>query len=538
MKKSTNIVVLYLVLALLAAPAFAAAGGNSSKAASNNVNNSNSGRSVPAPKSRQSVTHGSVTVDGRTIQYKTLAGTLVIKNAKGQPYTSMSYFAYIKAGVDNEDDRPLTFFYNGGPGYSTAWLHMLAWGPKLAVIGNGTLTPPPPYQLVNNGNSLLDATDEVFIDMPGTGFGRIIGKKQGGVGKPSDVWGVDPDAMTFTRFITQYLSQHSRWNSPKFIYGESYGTTRSAVLSWDLAQANVGLNGVMLQSSILNFDISADNPERNPGVNIPYALSLPTYAATAWYHHKLANRPAELLPFLKQVEQFAMGPYLAALDQGSLLSASDKTETAQKLHAYTGLPVAYILKDDLRITGPQFTHELLGSEDEVTGRYDTRYTGPAMHPMAENNHYDPTNAAVDAPLVSLFNDYVRDTLHFGKGLFYRPTVYAYVPHYHWRMKHRPPGSRSARAARPATLNVMRDLAAAMKRDPDLKVMLLGGYMDLATPFYGAIYEMHQLPIPNKLQKNISYAFFPSGHMVYLNPKAHQAMHTKVAAFIEDNSQTH
>lgn len=522
--KRRFLVVAACVLAFAALPAFAAHHGHH-----------HAPPAVSAPHAQQSVTHGSVTINGKRIGYTAIAGLAIIKNNKRQPYTSMSYVAYIKKGVRNENDRPITFFYNGGPGYSTIWLQMLAWGPKLVVVGNGTLTPPPPYKLTNNANSLLDATDEVFIDMPGTGFGRVIGKKEGGVGKPSDVWGVDPDAMAFTRFITQYLTQHSRWNSPKFIYGESYGTTRSAVLSYDLEQANVGLNGVMLQSSILNFDISADDPERNPGVNIPYALSLPTYAATAWYHEKLpGTRPANLKTFLKQVEQFATGPYLQALDRGSLLSSADETKIAQQLHTYTGLPVAYIVKDDLRITGPQFTHELLSGGDEVTGRYDTRYTGPAMNPMGENTRYDPTDASVDSPLVSLYNDYVRNTLDFGKNMFYRPTLYAYVHDFHWSMKHRAPGSRFER---PGTLNVMRDLAAAMKRDPDLKVMLLGGYMDLATPFYGAIYEMHQLPIPNKLQKNISYAFFPSGHMVYLNPKAHKGMHAAVAKFIEASYTT-
>lgn len=527
MKKSSSAAVASLILALVTVPAFAANTTAPGAAASK------SSPPVPAPKSEQSVTSGSVTVRGHTINYKAIAGLMVVKNNEGKPYTSMSYFAYIKTGVGNEADRPLTFFYNGGPGYSTAWLHMLAWGPKLAVVGNGTLTPPPPYQLVNNGDSLLDATDEVFIDMPGTGFGRVLGKDDGGVGKLTDVAGVDPDAMAFTRFITQYLTEYSRWNSPHFIYGESYGTTRSAVLSYDLEQADIGLNGVMLQSSILNFDISADGPEGNPGINIPYALSLPTYAAIAWYHHKLANQPAELQPFLKQVEQFAMGPYLQALDQGSLLSSADKTQVAHQLSAYTGLPPAYIVKDDLRITGPQFTHELLSSDDEVTGRYDARYTGPAMNPMGENTQYDPTDASIDTPLISLFNGYVHNTLDFGKGMFYRPTLYAYIPGYHWSMEHKAPGSRFARSA---TLNVMLDLAAAMKRDPDLKVMLIGGYMDLATPFYGAIYEMHQLPIPEKLQSNISYAFFPSGHMVYVNPEAHKGMHDAVAKFIESNSQ--
>lgn len=528
MKKLSNVVVASFMLAFFAAPVFAARTSNTKAASAKQT------PSVQAPKSQQSVTSGSVTVGGHTVRYKAIAGIMVVKNAKGKPYTSMSYFAYIKSGVSDESTRPLTFFYNGGPGYSTAWLHMLAWGPKLAVVGNGTLTPPPPYRLVNNGDSLLDATDEVFIDMPGTGFGRVLGKDKGGVGKPSDVFGVDQDAMAFTRFITQYLNEHRRWNSPHFLYGESYGTTRDAVLSYDLEQADVGLNGVVFQSSILNFNISADDPETDPGINISYALSLPTYAATAWYHHKLANRPAELPPFLKQVEKFAMGPYLEAINEGSLLSSSDKAQIAQRVHDYTGLPVTYIVKDDLRITGPQFTHELLSSEGDVTGRYDARYTGPAMNPMGENTQYDPTDASIDTALISLFNDYLRDTLHFGTDMNYRPTLYAYYPGMHWNMKHHAPGSRFARSG---TLNVMPDIAAAMKRDPDLKVMLLGGYMDLATPFYSAIYEMHQLPIPEKLQSNISYAFYPSGHMIYVNPEAHKGMHDTVAKFIEENSKT-
>lgn len=530
MKKSSSAVVLSCMLALFALPAFAANAAGGKPAVTPTA------PPVAAPKSEQAVTTGSVSVDGHAVPYKAIAGIMVVKDAKGKPYTSMSYFAYIKTGVSDESTRPLTFIYNGGPGYSTAWLHMLAWGPKLAVVGNGTLTPPPPYKLVNNGDSLLDATDEVFIDMPGTGFGRVLGKDKGGVGTPAEVFGVDEDALAFTRFITQYLTEHSRWNSPHFLYGESYGTTRDAVLSYDLEQADVGLNGVVFQSSILNFNISADDPERDPGINIPYALSLPTYAATAWYHHQLANAPTDLQAFLKQVETFAMGPYLTALDEGSLLSASDATKIAQQVHDYTGLPVAYILKANLRVSGPQFTHELLSSDDDVTGRYDTRYTGPAMNPMGEGTQYDPTDASVDTPLVSLLNDYLRDTLHFGMGMTYRPTLYAYYPHFHWDMKHRQPGSRFG-GEQTGTLNVMPDIAAAMKRDPDLKVLLLGGYMDLATPFYSALYEMQQLPIPQKLQSNISYAFYPSGHMIYVNPKVHKEMHATVAKFIEDNSKS-
>jgi carboxypeptidase C (cathepsin A) len=485
-------------------------------------------------KDQQSVTQGSVTVEGKQIGYKAITGLLVIKNDKGKPYTSMSYVAYVKKGEDNKANRPITFFYNGGPGSSTVWLHMMAFGPKIAKVGNATLTPPAPYKLENNDYSLLDATDMVFIDMPGTGFGRIIGKDEGGVGTPKMVWGIDQDAHTFTRFITKYLTRHSRWNSPKFLYGESYGTTRSAVLSYDLEQANVGLNGIVLLSSILNFSISVDGPRSNPGINIAYATGLPSYAATAWYHKKLpGERPDNLEAFLKKVEHFAMNDYLLALNQGNLLSKQDKKQIAEKMHQYTGLPVAYLLKANLKVTGGQFAHELLSDEDDITGRLDSRYSGPAIDPLGESGRYDPLNSATSAPTMALFNDYVRNTLKFGQGMHYRSSVYRqiYTQAGGWDQKHHQPGQRYGGSGTP---NVMNDLAVAMKHDPNLNILLTGGYMDLGTPFYAAEYEMHQLPIPEKLQKNIHYKFFPSGHMVYVNPDAHKGLHDSAAKFIENH----
>ncbi len=503
-----------IVLALIATPALAAGGNHH-----HGMNNSGAAKVQP-PLPQQSVTHGVVNVEGNRINYKAIAGIMILKNDKGKPYTSMSYFAYIKSGVTHHSDRPITFFYNGGPGSSTVWLHMLAFGPKLVKVGSGTLTPPAPYRMVNNDYSLLDATDMVFVDAPGTGFGRVLGKAQGGVGTPKDVYGIDPDAKAFTRFITQYLSQHNRWNSPKFLYGESYGTTRSAVLAGDLEKRSVGLNGVILQSSILNFDLSVDDPQRNPGVNISYATGLPSYAATAWYHHKLPTQPKNLNSFLKQVEQFAMTDYLKALNAGNRIDAATKQKVAAQMHAYTGLPIAYILKANLKVTGGQFAHELLGAGDDVTGRLDSRYSGPAMDPMSEFAYYDPLDSAIDAPTVSEFNAYVRNTLNFGKNLIYRPMIYGSM-HWSWKQK-----------GRSGTPNVMNNLARAMKFNPNMKVLLTGGYFDLGTPFYAAEFEMHQLPIPPSLQKNISYAFFKSGHMVYLNPVAHKGLHDAVAKFIE------
>ncbi|HYW75272.1 MAG TPA: peptidase S10 [Gammaproteobacteria bacterium] len=509
-----------LAMATAALPAFAA---GKHAASTNNP--------VYSLQPQKSVTHGAVTVEGHRIRYTATAGTLIIKNKEGKPITSMSYMAYAKSGVRNPADRPITFFYNGGPGSSTIWLHMLAFGPKLVKVGSGTLTPPAPYKMVNNNYSLLDATDMVFIDAPGTGFGRVLSKKVGGAGTPKAVYGIDEDAHAFAKFITQYITRNNRWNSPKFLYGESYGTTRSAVLANLLERDDsVGLNGVILQSAILNYNINVDFPEIDPGINLPYALGLPTYAATAWYHHKVPNQPKELKPFLKKVEAFATGPYLDALRAGANLSAAKKQQIAEQVHMYTGLPTAYVMKADLKITGGQFAHELLSGSDELTGRLDSRYSGPAMDPMGESASYDPMDSSIDAPTVSMFNQYVRNTLDFGKDMTYKPMINVFR---YWDWKHAQPG---APFQLPFTPNVMPDLASAMKYNPDLHILLEGGYFDLGTTFYSSEYELHQLPIPHKLQKNISYAFFKSGHMIYLNPTAHKGLHDVAAKFIESHSK--
>src|SRR5699024_580554 len=277
----------------------------------------------------------------------------------------MSFAAYIKKGVGQKENRPITFLYNGGPGSATVWLHMGSFGPKRIVIDSTVHMHGAPYELVNNQYSLLDASDLVFIDAPGTGFGRI--KK----GHEKEYFGVDQDARAFAQFIMRYITKYERWNSPKFVFGESYGTTRSAVLSSVLQRTySIDPNGVILLSQILNFDFSVDGPSRNPGNDLPYQLALPTYAATAWYHDKLPEKHGDLKAFVKEVENFAMGDYALALSKGTSLSDSDFNQTAQKLHQYTGLPVSYIKKANLRIDGGEFEQELLGSEEKATGRLD------------------------------------------------------------------------------------------------------------------------------------------------------------------------
>ena len=480
---------------------------------------------------------GTVTVEGHRIAYEAMAGSILVHpkgwddaarpqgkkdaigTADGPPVAAMFYVAYFKQGADPHT-RPVTFLYNGGPGSSTVWLHMGAFGPVRVVTSNDTHTPPAPYGAVDNAYSLLDASDLVFIDAPGTGFSRIEGKN-----KEKAFYGVDQDAYAFSAFITQFLTQYGRWNSPKYLFGESYGTPRSAVLINDLeTDRDIDFNGVILLSQILNFDLSSDQPESNPGVELPYAVELPTFAATAWYHHLLGSQPDDLDGFLKEVEQFALGDYSHALDQGANLPGDQFDAIAAKLHDYTGLPLAYLKKANLRVSGLQFEHELQGDSGLTTGRLDTRFSGPALDPLGEYAEYDPQAAAIGSAYVSVFNEYVRRTLRYTTDEAYRPEIDTGS----WDSKHQPPGDSSPAIV---SVNVMPDLANAMKYDPALKICLNGGYFDLATPFFEGIYEMHHLPIPQSLQSNIEYHYYQSGHMVYANEASLKRLHDNVAAFI-------
>ena len=498
-------------------------------------------------KAESVTTSGSVTIGGRAINYQAIAGTLIV-HPKGwddvprdpaaekpapavsggesgeapnpTAEASMFYVAYFRNGTG---PRPLTFFYNGGPGSSTMWLHMGAFGPRRIVTSTDVHTPAAPYALVNNTYSLLDATDMVFIDAPGTGFSRIAGKD-----KEKAFYGVDPDAYAFAEFISQFLSKYGRWNSPKYLFGESYGTPRSAVVVNELeTDRAIDLNGVMLLSQILSFDLSPDRPGSNPGVDLPYETVLPTYAATAWYHHKLPAEHASLKALLSEVEQFAMGEYAQALAAGSELTPSQRSAVAEKLHQYTGLSVDYILKADLRIDGGEFRQNLQSEGELTTGRLDSRFSGPDLDPLSQRADYDPQAAALSSAYVSAFNEYARKELRYGEGKTFRPSAQLFRT---WNFAHQLPGQTQAFSARQGT-NVMPDLANAMKLNPNLKVQLHAGYFDLATPFYQGIYEMHHLPMPQNLQANIEYCFYESGHMVYAKDASLQQLHDNVADFI-------
>ncbi|HEU5457089.1 MAG TPA: peptidase S10 [Terracidiphilus sp.] len=501
-------------------------------------------KAAPTAVPPDSVTEGSVTVEGKTIEYRAVAGTLTVGSTEGQdamigldglylpdatvdthakpqdqPATArIFYVAYFMK--DAPAHRPITFLYNGGPGSSTMYLHMGAFGPMRVVVPQDVSHQEgAPYTMQPNQYSLLDASDLVFIDAPATGFSRVYGKDAG-----KAFFGIDQDAHAFDRFIRRFLTKYNRWNSPKYLFGESYGTTRTAVLTNLLGQ-HLDLNGSIFLSQILSFDDSADDPSGNPGTDNGYFLALPSMAATAWYHHRVPNQPAQLEPWLKTVEQFAVGPYASALLQGSDLSAADEKQIADKLESFTGIPAAYWIKADLRVSGGQFSKELQSEMGITTGRLDTRYEGPDMDPLSESAGYDPFGATLTSPYDTAVNQYVRETLKYGENETYKPS--AYGPDFKWDLRHVPPGGRGW----DSESNVMPDLATAMKRNPKLHILLMGGYYDLGCTYFGATYEDKHLQIPASLDKNITYHFFETGHMVYVTTPALKALHDQTVEFI-------
>jgi carboxypeptidase C (cathepsin A) len=540
-----------ILLAVLIVPVFTvtpALRAQDEKAATNSDSTAEKSTKATAPAPPpDSTTQGTIDAGGQHIAYTAIAGTITVgatdtddaqlgpdgkplpgtqlalsvpkEPADAPPVAHMFYVAYFKTGA-NAENRPITFFYNGGPGSSTMWLHMGSLGPKYVETAGDTHLPGAPYKLIDNADSLLDVSDEVFIDMPGTGFGRLAGKDAG-----KAFWGVDQDAEAFARFIARFLVKYDRWNSPKFLFGESYGTTRSAVLANLLEnEKSIDLNGVMLLGEIFDFSIATGPPR--PGVDLPYELALPTYAATAWYHKRLSPQPAALEPFLKEVEDFATGEYIHALAQGNALSDAEKGQVAAKLHEYTGLPVDYIVKADLRVTAGEFEQTLANDEGMTTGRYDTRFLGPTLDPLSEASQYDPQSAAISSAYFSLVNLYLRQNLKYGAGETYLPG--ALFDGFRWNMTRT--GGNGFGSAR--GLNVAADLAEAMKTNPRLKVMVNDGYYDLATPFFAAEYEEEHLPIPASLTKNIEYDWYEAGHMAYIRDECRKQLHDRVAAFIK------
>ncbi len=454
----------------------------------------------------KTVTHHVATINGRTIPYSAIAGTVTIRDDDGKPTASMFYVAYVADHGPGESRRPVTFLYNGGPGSSSMWLHMGSFAPLRIRTASPKATGPAPYNLGPNNESLLDKSDLVFMDAIGTGFSRPLGDAKG-----KDFWGVDQDVNAYTKAIIRFLTIHNRWNSPKFLFGESYGTPRSAALVYALQEQNVQFNGVMLLSSILNFN------RRAPGMDRGFVDYIPSYAATAWYHNKLATKPADLSGFLAQVRAWASGPYSAALEKGDTISPTEEDAVARQMSAYTGLSVQYLKEANLRVDLGRFRKELLRDERHTTGRYDSRFEGIDSDAAGEQAGYDPSDTGVQGAFAASFNDYLINELNYHTNLTYRPTYYAIGRE--WDFKHKAPGTQYQMANADTAL----DLGAAMRENPHLKVLSLNGWYDMATPFFGTEYDISHMDLEPEVRSNVSFTYYPSGHMVYLNPDALKTM---------------
>jgi len=466
--------------------------------------------SVSVPAETTALTKHDLNVDGQTIHYTATAGNLLIRDGEDRVNASIFYVAYTKDGAD-ASARPVTFFYNGGPGAATIWLHMGSFGPVRVVTASPEATGPAPFRWVPNQYSLLDQSDLVFIDAPLCGFSRAVGK-----GTLKDFAGTDEDIKAFEKFIVRYITVNQRWNSPKFLFGESYGTTRSAGLVAALQNDGVEFNGVVLLSSILNY------ARRSPGLDYDDIGYLPSFAAIAFHYGKVKTT-LSLADWVEQARQFARGPYAEALAQGDRLPAAEFDAMAVKVAAITGLSVEYVKEAKLRISATRFRKELLRGDERTLGRYDARFMGWDVDAAGEHPGYDPSDTGIGGVFVGAFHDYIQKELKYMS----QEPYYLFGPGVNeaWDFKHKP-----TEGGEQKQTDVAVDLADAMRKNPKLRVFSANGYFDLATPFFSTEYDLSHMSLPAKLAGHVEFGYYPAGHMVYLNVDALKAMKSDMVKF--------
>jgi carboxypeptidase C (cathepsin A) len=454
------------------------------------------GKEEKKPEEKIVQTKHAIKIGGQEIKYTATAGTILLKLEDGTPKASVFYIAYTKDDVSDLAKRPVTFAFNGGPGSASIWLHLGAFGPRRVEMGDAGALLGPPYKLVDNNSSLLDVSDLVFIDPVSTGYSRAVPGEP-----PKQFHGIEEDIHSVGDFIRLYATRNKRWTSPKFLAGESYGTTRAAGLSGYLQERyGMYLNGIILISSILNFETA----EFDRGNDLPYILYLPTYTAIAWYHKKLtADLQADFQKAINESRAYAMGEYSDALSQGDNLSAARRTEVAQKLSWLTGLSADYIDRSNLRIEIMRFDKELLRSERRTVGRLDGRFTGIDYDAAGSEPEYDPSMAAIVGPYTAAFSDYVRGDLKFESDLPYEFLTGRVRP---WN--YQPYENRY--------VNVAETLRRGMTQNPFLRVYVAKGYYDLATPFFAADYTFDHLGLDPSLRGHLTGGYYEAGHMMYVH----------------------
>jgi carboxypeptidase C (cathepsin A) len=479
-------------------------------------------KDIPIPKEETAVTQHQQTVGGRTIHYTATVGNLLLNKEDHdqleKPYHSIFYVAYTEDGADSKT-RPVTFLYNGGPGSATIWLEMGSVGPVRVLTNSPEPTHDAPFQVVPNEYSLLDKSDLIFIDAPGTGYSRPVGK-----GTVKDVAGVDEDLRAFTKFIIRYIDVNHRWNSPKFLFGESYGTTRSAGLSATLNEDGVQLNGIVLLSSILNYNA------RSAGLDNNYLTDFPSFAAIAWYHNKVANKPANILDFVQQAREFAHGPYAQALYAGNALSDADADKIAQQMSGFIGLNPTFIKNSNLRISATRFRKELLRDQNKILGRYDARFEGPDAEAAGDNPGYDPSDTGISGAYIASFHDYLENELKFVSKETYNNSGPGLNQEWDW--KHRGVGGGRGFGGQQTMPYVAGDLGDTIRKNPHLKVFAANGIFDLATPFTATEWELAHMGTEPKMRANVTWGYYPAGHMVYLNVDALKSFREDLSKFYD------
>ncbi len=461
---------------------------------------------------KTSVTNHVATIGGKKIEYEATAGTLHLKNDDGKAIAGIFYIAYKRKGMDNMAKRPITFSFNGGPGSSSVWLHLGVLGPLRVHMDEDGNPYPPPYQLVNNESSLLDETDLVFIDPVGTGYSRSAPDE-----KASQFHGLEEDVESVGEFIRLYLTRNERWSSPKFIIGESYGTTRATGLSQYLqGRHGIYLNGVMLVSSILNFQTA----RFDLGNDLPYILFLPTYTATAWYHKKLDEElMGDLEATVQKARDFALGEYATALVKGDAMSDSERKAMVNKVAYFTGLKPEYVDSVNLRVRIYDFVDELLRDDYRRVGRLDSRFKGINRNDGGFSFGSDPSYAAIQGPYTATLNHLVRETFKFESDLIYEIL-----------------GGRIGRwnydGFTNRYVNVAPRLKTALEQNPNLKIFVANGYYDLATPFFATEYTFNHMNLDPELRDNITMSYYESGHMMYIHLPSLARMKTELTQFMK------
>lgn len=476
----------------------------------------------PEVKDNLVETKHTITLNGQTIPYTVTTGTLVLKEeeekdgaAEGEkPKASVFFIAYTRDGVDNPRTRPITFSFNGGPGSSSVWLHLGVLGPRRTAMTDIGALPPPPYQLVDNDYSLLDVSDLVFIDPVGTGYSRAVTGE-----KDKAFHAFKKDVASVGDFIRVYTTRYARWLSPKFLIGESYGTTRAAGLSGYLQERHgLYLNGIMLISSILDFATA----EFIRGNDLPHILFLPTFTATAWYHKRLhPELQTDLRETLRQVENFALNEYTLALSKGDALAGEERAQIVSTLARFTGLSPDYIERTNLRIDIFRFIKELLRDQRRTVGRLDSRFLGIERDAAGESVENDPSLSNIIGPYTATFYDYVRRELKFESDLPYE--ILSFKVSAQW----------SFSDYENQYVNVSDTLRKAMSINPYLHVFVANGYYDLATPYFATAYTFQHLGLDPSLRANISMTHYEAGHMMYIHLPSLALLKDDLAKFIRE-----